>query len=384
MSPARVIVGMSGGVDSSVAALLLQRQGESIAGLFMQNWNDDPAQGVAPEAGGCRAEDDRRDALGICGRLGIAFHARNFAAAYWSGVFEHFLAEYRAGRTPNPDVLCNREIKFKTFLDEARALGAEKIATGHYAQVAQRDGRWALLRGADAGKDQSYFLHQLGQDALSATLFPVGHLPKGEVRRLAQEAGLPTAAKKDSTGICFIGERDFREFLGQYLPAQPGEIRSVDGQAVGEHAGAWYYTLGQREGLQVGGVRGRPAAPWYVVAKDVASNVVYVDQGAESPWLMSRQLHTETVHWISGEPPAPGLRVTAKTRYRQDDQACDVQVGDGGELSVHFQVPQRAVTPGQSLVLYLGDQCLGGAVIADTDAPVDFAPAPTPSKTHHA
>ncbi|MBP6596540.1 MAG: tRNA 2-thiouridine(34) synthase MnmA [Arenimonas sp.] len=386
MSPARVIVGMSGGVDSSVAALLLQRHGESIAGLFMQNWNDDAAQdnGATPGedagASGCRAEDDRRDALGICGRLGIPFHARNFAAAYWSGVFEHFLAEYRAGRTPNPDVLCNREIKFKTFLEEARGLGAEKIATGHYAQVAQRDGRWALLRGADADKDQSYFLHQLGQDALSATLFPVGHLPKGEVRRLAREAGLPTAAKKDSTGICFIGERDFRDFLGRYLPAQPGEIRSVDGQAVGEHAGAWYYTLGQREGLQVGGVRGRPAAPWYVVAKDVASNVVYVDQGADSPWLMSGQLHTEAAHWISGEPPALGFRCTAKTRYRQADQACTVEWTRDGALSVRFDQPQRAVTPGQSLVLYRGDECLGGAVIAGTDAP---SVSPN-AKTRHA
>ena len=238
MSAARIIVGMSGGVDSSVAALLLQRQGEDIAGLFMQNWDDDAPAGAdaTPSSGPCRAEEDRRDALGICGRLGIAFHARNFAKEYWAGVFEHFLAEYRVGRTPNPDVLCNREIKFKTFLDEAHALGAEGIATGHYAQVAQRDGRWCLLRGADAGKDQSYFLHQLGQAQLAATLFPIGHLPKPQVRALAREAGLPTAAKKDSTGICFIGERDFREFLGQYLPARPGDIRSVDGAVVGQHA----------------------------------------------------------------------------------------------------------------------------------------------------
>jgi tRNA-specific 2-thiouridylase len=385
MSAARIIVGMSGGVDSSVAALLLQRQGESIAGLFMQNWDDDaPANaggadgsppGPAP-TGHCRAEDDRRDALGICGRLGIAFHARNFAKEYWAGVFEHFLAEYRAGRTPNPDVLCNREIKFKTFLDEAHALGAEGIATGHYAQVARRDGHWCLLRGADAGKDQSYFLHQLGQQQLAATRFPIGHLPKAQVRRLAQEAGLPTAAKKDSTGICFIGERDFREFLGQYLPARPGDIRSVDGAVVGQHAGAWYYTLGQREGLNVGGVRGRAAAPWYVVGKDVHANVLYVDQGADSAWLLSNRLHTEAAHWVSGSPPADVFSCTAKTRYRQHDQDCEVRVDTDGCLSVAFAVAQRAVTPGQSLVLYRGSECLGGAVIATTDAPHEWKTRP--------
>ncbi|MFY2764964.1 tRNA 2-thiouridine(34) synthase MnmA [Arenimonas sp. MALMAid1274] len=379
MSAARVIVGMSGGVDSSVAALLLQRQGESIAGLFMQNWNDEASSdGAEPSAGrgDCRAEDDRRDALGICGRLGISFHARNFAAEYWAGVFEHFLAEYRAGRTPNPDVLCNREIKFKTFLDQAHALGAEQIATGHYAQVARRDGRWCLLRGADTGKDQSYFLHQLGQAQLAATLFPIGHLPKAQVRALAAEAGLPTAAKKDSTGICFIGERDFRDFLGRYLPARPGEIRSVDGTRVGEHAGAWYYTLGQREGLHVGGVRGRPAAPWYVVGKDVAANVLYVDQGTDSPYLLSSHLQTETAHWIAGSPPAARFSCTAKTRYRQDDQACEVTLDGDGALSVAFALPQRAVTPGQSLVLYRGDECLGGAVIARTDAPLERKTSP--------
>ncbi|WP_146909449.1 tRNA 2-thiouridine(34) synthase MnmA [Arenimonas daejeonensis] len=364
MSTARVIVGLSGGVDSSVAALLLQRQGESIAGLFMQNWDDEGDTD-------CRAEDDRRDALGIAGRLGIPFHARNFAREYWAGVFEHFIAEYRAGRTPNPDVLCNREIKFKTFLDEARALGAEAIATGHYAQVARRDGRWALLRGADEGKDQSYFLHQLGQEQLSRTLFPIGHLPKPEVRRLAAEAGLPTAAKKDSTGICFIGERDFREFLAQYIPAQPGEIRSVDGAVVGQHAGVWYYTLGQREGLQIGGVRGRAAAPWFVVGKDVATNVLWVDQGGESPYLMSSRLWTETAHWIAGGPPGTSFACTAKTRYRQPDQACEVTLDAQGRLSVAFASPQRAVTPGQSPVLYRGDECLGGAVIARTDAPLE-------------
>ncbi|MFT3806464.1 tRNA 2-thiouridine(34) synthase MnmA [Arenimonas sp.] len=358
---ARVIVGVSGGVDSSVAACLLQSQGESIAGLFMQNWDDD-------ETGDCRAEDDRRDALAVCGRLGIAFHARNFAREYWSGVFEHFLGEYRAGRTPNPDVLCNREIKFKTFLDEARGLGAERIATGHYAQVAQREGRWCLLRGADGDKDQSYFLHQLGQEQLAATLFPIGHLPKREVRRLATEAGLPTAKKKDSTGICFIGERDFRQFLSQYIPARRGEIRSVEGDRLGEHEGVFYYTLGQREGLHIGGVKGRAAAPWFVVGKDVASNLLIVDQGGDSDWLMSRTLDSEPAHWIAGSPPAARFECTAKTRYRQRDEACEVSLRDDGGVSVRFASPQRAVTPGQSVVFYRDDECLGGAVILRTDA----------------
>ncbi|KFN44500.1 tRNA 2-thiouridine(34) synthase MnmA [Arenimonas oryziterrae] len=358
---ARVIVGVSGGVDSSVTALVLKQQGESIAGLFMQNWDED-------ESGECRAEDDRRDAIGVCGRLGIPFFARNFAREYWSGVFEHFLSEYRAGRTPNPDVLCNREIKFKTFLDEARALGAEKIATGHYAQVGWRDGRWRLLRGADGDKDQTYFLHQLGQEQLAATLFPIGHLPKAEVRRLAAEAGLPTAQKKDSTGICFIGERDFRDFLGQYIPAQRGDIRSVDGSKVGEHDGVFYYTLGQREGLHIGGVKGRPAAPWFVVGKDVATNVLFVDQGTDSEWLHSRLLDSEPAHWVGGAPPGTRLRCTAKTRYRQRDEDCEVTVRDDGSVSVRFDRPQRAVTPGQSVVFYAGDECLGGAVILRTDA----------------
>ena len=368
MSTARVIVGLSGGVDSSVAALLLQRQGESIAGLFMQNWVEDEREGP------CRADADRRDALAVCARLGLPFHARNFAREYWAGVFEHFIAEYRAGRTPNPDVLCNREIKFKTFLDEARALGAERIATGHYARVDQARGRWRLLRGVDAGKDQSYFLHQLGQAQLAATLFPVGHLPKPDVRRLAAEAGLPTARKKDSTGICFIGERDFRAFLGRYLPARPGELRDPRGQRLGEHAGCWYYTLGQREGLMLGGVRGRPAAPWYVVGKDVARNILYVDQGADSPWLLSTRVQTEAAHWIAGAPPAARFECTAKTRYRQTDAACEVRVDADGGLSVAFASPQRAVTPGQSLVLYRGEECLGGAVIAATDAPIPGCP----------
>ena len=362
--PASVVVGISGGVDSAVAALLLQRQGLPVAGMFMRNWEEDE------RTPGCRAEEDRRDAVAVCGRLGIAFHARNFAAEYWDGVFRHFLDEYAAGRTPNPDVLCNREIKFSTFLQHARQLGASHIATGHYARIDRRGTRWRLLRGCDAGKDQSYFLHGLGQSQLAQTLFPVGELPKQAVRALAREAALPVHAKKDSTGICFIGERDFREFLGGYLPARPGEIRSVDGQRVGAHSGVFFYTLGQREGLNIGGVRGRPDAPWYVVGKNVASNVLWVDQGHDSPYLLSSHARTGAASWVAGVPPQGEFRCVAKTRYRQTDQPCLVRVGDDGALDVQFDTPQRAVTPGQSLVLYLDEECLGGAAIAHTDAPL--------------
>jgi tRNA-specific 2-thiouridylase len=357
-----IVVGVSGGVDSSVAAWLLAQGQAPVAGLFMQNWDDDGS-------GECRAEEDRRDAVAVCGRLGIPFHFRDFAQEYWAGVFEHFLSEYAAGRTPNPDVLCNREVKFKHFLDAARELGASKIATGHYAQVAHEGGRWRLLRGADRDKDQSYFLHQLGQEQLAATLFPIGHLPKPRVRELAREAGLPTHAKKDSTGICFIGERDFRQFLGRYLPAQPGEIRDPQGVRIGEHPGVFYFTLGQREGLNIGGVRGRPAAPWYVVGKDVAANILYVDQDRESPWLMSSRVRTETMHWVEGGARAREFSCHAQVRYRQAEEPCQVRVMDDGSLQVCFQRPQRAATPGQSLVLYAGQACLGGAVILSTDAP---------------
>ena len=360
---------MSGGVDSSVAALLLRdeamsRPGRSVAGLFMRNWADDGS-------GDCRAEDDRCDAVAVSGRLGLAIHFRDFSDQYWSGVFEHFLAEYAAGRTPNPDVLCNREIKFKHFLDAARELGAEFIATGHYARVRECDGAWQLLRAADRGKDQSYFLHQLGQAQLAATLFPLGELIKTDVRRMAAEAGLPTAAKKDSTGICFIGERDFREFLSQYLPAKPGPMVTPDGRRVGEHPGVFYFTLGQREGLQIGGVRGFAAAPWFVVGKRVSDNTLIVDQGSDSPYLLSTRLWTETAHWISGTPPAARFTCTAQTRYRQHDETCEVELQADGSLAVAFERPQRAVTPGQSLVLYKDEVCLGGAIIAATDAPLE-------------
>jgi tRNA-specific 2-thiouridylase len=357
----KVMLGISGGVDSSVAALLLQRQGHQVEGLFMQNWEEDDRDGP------CTSDADRKDAVAVCGRLGIPFHARNFAAEYWDGVFEHFLAEYRRGRTPNPDVLCNREIKFRTFLDEARALGAERIATGHYARVDRVDGCYRLLRARDAAKDQSYFLHALGQQALAATLFPLGDLEKTRVRALARDAALPTHAKKDSTGICFIGERDFRSFLAQYIPARPGEMRTPDGHRVGEHQGVMYYTLGQRNGLGIGGRHGASGEPWFVVGKDVPANVLIVAQGGENHWLLSRRLQTEAPHWIAGAPPAAEFRCTARTRYRQADQACSVNVGEAG-LTVTFDVPQRAVTPGQSVVFYAGEVCLGGAVIMATDA----------------
>ena len=359
----RIVVGVSGGVDSSVAALLLRDAGFDVTGVFMQNWADDGS-------GDCRAEDDRRDAVAVCGTLGLPIRFRDFSREYRDGVFRNFLAEYAAGRTPNPDVLCNRESKFKHFLDAARELGAEAIGTGHYARIDRVDGRYRLLRAKDRGKDQSYFLHQLGQAQLAVTRFPLGELAKGEVRRIAAAHGLQTAGKKDSTGICFIGERDFRDFLSRYLPAKPGEIRTPDGQRVGEHPGVFYFTLGQREGLNIGGVRGRAQAPWFVVGKDIGRNILYVDQGHDSPWLQSHTLRSEAAHWVAGQPPASRFRCTAQTRYRQPDEACDVEVLDDGSLAVRFERAQRAVTPGQSLVLYDGDACLGGAIILSTDAPV--------------
>jgi tRNA-uridine 2-sulfurtransferase len=359
---ALTMVGVSGGVDSSVAALLLKRQGANVAGMFMQNWEEDERFGP------CHADRDRADAVRVCAQLEIAFHARNFAAEYWDRVFAHFLDEYRAGRTPNPDVLCNREIKFKTFLQHAQALGADKIATGHYARTDERQGRHRLLRGHDLNKDQSYFLYTLGQEQLAATLFPVGELPKPEVRRLAREASLPNHEKKDSTGICFIGERDFREFLGHYLPARPGEMRTPQGRAVGNHDGVMYYTLGQRSGLGIGGRRDADGQPWYVVGKDVPANVLYVAQGVETQWLQSSRLTAGDLSWVAGAEPSAHFDCTAKTRYRQADQACRVEICENGCI-VQFAMPHRAVTPGQSVVFYRGEECLGGGVIAATDAP---------------
>jgi tRNA-specific 2-thiouridylase len=373
---ADVIVGMSGGVDSSAAALLLQRSGDSIAGLFMQNWEEDERKGP------CRADADRKDAVAICAMLGIPLYARNFAAEYWDQVFAHFLDEYRRGRTPNPDVLCNREIKFKTFLDHAQALGAGRIATGHYARVDCRDGRWRLLRACDTAKDQTYFLHALGQRALSATLFPLGGLRKHEVRRLAREAGLPTHDKKDSTGICFIGERDFRVFLAEYIPAMPGAIQTPDGITVGEHPGVFYFTLGQRNGLGIGGRRGAGDEPWYVIGKDVSTNVLYVAQGNANEWLRSQKLAASGLSWVDGTVPGTSLRCTAMTRYRQNDQTCNVDI-DGDTCVVRFDEPQRAVTPGQSVVFYDGEVCLGGGVIDRSDAPLGGWNSPC-GRGHHA
>jgi len=362
-STSLTIIGMSGGVDSSVAALLLKQAGHRIAGMFMQNWEEDARLGP------CRADEDRKDAVAVCAQLGMAFHARNFAAEYWDRVFEHFISEYRVGRTPNPDVLCNREIKFKTFLDSARALGAERIATGHYARNRYVDGRWRLLRGRDDNKDQSYFLHALGQQQLAATLFPIGELPKPDVRRIALEAGLPTHAKKDSTGICFIGERDIREFLRNYIPASAGEIRTPDGTTIGEHTGVWYYTLGQRGGLGIGGRADSNGEPWYVIGKDVGANVLYAVQGGASEWLHSRKLVASALTWIDGHAPAAEFRCVAKTRYRQPDQPCLVRVR-GHDCVVEFDNGQRAVTPGQSVVFYDGEVCLGGGIIERSDAPL--------------
>ncbi len=364
-----IMVGMSGGVDSSVTAYLLKQQGPHVAGMFMKNWEEDDRQDEAA----CSAEEDAADAQRVAERLGIPLHRRNFAAEYWDYVFEEFLAEYRAGRTPNPDILCNREIKFKTFIEHAEDLGAETIATGHYVRSEVRDGLHRLLRGRDPGKDQSYFLYAIGQEALSRARFPVGELHKDEVRAIAREIGLQVHDKKDSTGICFIGERDFRAFLQRYLAPSPGEIRTPDGQLLGQHQGLMYYTLGQRQGLGIGGVAGRPDEPWYVLHKDLDANVLYADQGHEHPWLLSNRLLARQLNWVTGIAPEPGKRLTAKVRYRQEDQACVVEKISGDALELLFYTPQRAVTPGQSVVLYDGDECLGGGIIEWADTPPAIA-----------
>jgi tRNA-uridine 2-sulfurtransferase len=351
----RVIVGMSGGVDSSVSALLLQQQGYHVEGLFMKNWDEDDGTEY------CTAKADLADAERVCARLGIKLHTANFAAEYWDNVFEHFLAEYQAGRTPNPDILCNREIKFKVFLEYAQILGADLIATGHYVRRADQDERTYLLKGLDANKDQSYFLHAVGEEEFARTLFPVGELAKPEVRRIAESHQLATHAKKDSTGICFIGERRFKDFLQTYLPAQPGRIETPEGKVIGEHAGLMYHTIGQRQGLGIGGVKGADEAPWFVAAKDLERNALIAVQG-DHPLLYSDALTASQPHWINGAPAGSEFRCTAKIRYRQDDQACRVRVTND-RLQVTFDRPQRAVTPGQSVVFYQGDHCLGGAVI---------------------
>ncbi len=346
---------MSGGVDSSVTALILQQQGYQVEGLFMKNWDEDDGTEY------CTAKDDLQDAQRVCDRLGIKLHTANFAAEYWDNVFEHFLAEYQAGRTPNPDILCNREIKFKVFIEYAEMLGGELIATGHYVRRADRDGQTLLLKGLDPNKDQSYFLHAVGEAEFARSLFPLGEMEKPDVRRIAEEHGLVTAKKKDSTGICFIGERRFKDFLQQYLPAQPGEIQTPEGQVIGEHSGLMYYTIGQRQGLGIGGVPGASEAPWFVAQKDLERNVLVAVQG-DHPLLYSDSLEASQAHWINAAPPASRFRCRAKTRYRQPDQDCEVRV-EGDRLWVDFDQPQRAVTPGQSVVFYQDDICLGGAVI---------------------
>ncbi|MRR50242.1 MAG: tRNA 2-thiouridine(34) synthase MnmA [Rhodocyclaceae bacterium] len=357
-SKGKVVVGMSGGVDSSVAALLLKRAGYEVVGLFMKNWEDDDSEEY------CSSRQDLIDAAAAADVIGIELEAVNFSAEYKERVFADFLREYQAGRTPNPDVLCNSEIKFKAFLDHAMALGADKIATGHYAQVREFLGSWQLLKAEDGTKDQSYFLYRLSQAQLAKTLFPVGHLYKREVRRIAAEAGLPNHDKKDSTGICFIGERPFREFLQRYLPTTPGEIRNLDNEKVmGQHQGLMYHTLGQRDGLGIGGVKGAPELPWYVAAKDMTNNVLYVVQGHDHPALLRPSLRAAQLSWISGQPPHTHWVYAAKTRYRQPDAACEVERVDGDHCEIIFAAPQWAVTPGQSVVLYESLVCLGGGVI---------------------
>jgi len=360
----RVVVGLSGGVDSAVSAYLLKEQGFEVIGVFMKNWEDDD------DSEYCASNVDFLDAASVADVLGIEIEHVNFAAEYKDRVFAEFLSEYQAGRTPNPDVLCNAEIKFKAFLDHAMRLGAEKIATGHYARVREVDGQFQLLKGLDASKDQSYFLHRLNQSQLAKTLFPVGELEKTEVRRIADTIGLPNAKKKDSTGICFIGERPFREFLNRYIANAPGPIKNELGQRIGEHVGLSFYTLGQRQGLGIGGLKAKGQArgggehtPWFVASKDLATNTFYVVQGHDHPWLLSHQLTADNLSWCAGTAPSEGP-YGAKTRYRQADAACTFTASES-TMQLSFTEPQWAVTPGQSAVLYDGDVCLGGGIITN-------------------
>jgi len=357
-SQIKVIVGMSGGVDSSVSAYLLQQQGYQVEGLFMKNWEEDDSDEY------CSAATDLADAQAVCDKLGIKLHTVNFAAEYWDNVFELFLAEYKAGRTPNPDILCNKEIKFKAFLEfAAEDLGADYIATGHYVRRDDSTGQARLLRGLDNNKDQSYFLYTLSSKQIAQSLFPVGDLEKPQVRAIAEQLGLATAKKKDSTGICFIGERKFTEFLGRYLPAQPGVIETVDGKVIGEHQGLMYHTLGQRKGLGIGGLKDGDENPWYVVDKDVSRNVLIVAQGHDHPRLFSDGLIAKQLDWVDRQVRCEPFDCVVKTRYRQQDIPCHVEPLDDETIKVTFASPQAAVTPGQSAVFYLGEECLGGGII---------------------
>lgn len=352
-----VVVGMSGGVDSSVTALQLVRAGYHVTGLFMKNWDEDD------DTGYCTAPQDFADAQQVCDRLGIALKSVNFATEYWDAVFEVFLSEYCAGRTPNPDILCNKHVKFRAFLDYSQDLGGHQMATGHYARIDCTADGYRLLKGLDPGKDQSYFLYTLNQQQLAHSQFPIGHLAKTDVRQMAAAAGFGNARKKDSTGICFIGERRFRDFLQRYVPAQPGVIETACGQVIGEHAGLMYFTIGQRQGLGIGGVPGAPEQPWYVLDKDLTRNVLIVGQGHDHPRLFHNCLTTDSLDWISGRLPQQPFACSAKTRYRQTDQPCIFEPLEQERCRVWFNQPQRAITPGQSVVFYLGDECLGGAVI---------------------
>ncbi|MCK5639671.1 MAG: tRNA 2-thiouridine(34) synthase MnmA [Gammaproteobacteria bacterium] len=357
MSMKNIIVGMSGGVDSSVAGHLLKQQGYHVEGLFMKNWEEDDSYSH------CASAEDTKDAKSVCESLDIPLHTRNFATEYWDNVFEHFLDEYARGRTPNPDILCNREVKFKTFLEHAIELGAEGIATGHYARIRKTDGKFQLVKGKDHNKDQSYFLYTLGQKQLAHSLFPLGELDKPEVREIAKQLGLVTHDKKDSTGICFIGERNFKEFLSQYLPAQPGEIQTTEGNVIARHDGLMYYTLGQRQGLGIGGLADYNDEPWYVVDKDLENNILIVAQGHDHPRLYKNALEANELHWVSGEVPNTPFKCKAKTRYRQPDQDCTITQLDNDRCYVEFDKPQRAITPGQSVVFYQDETCLGGGII---------------------
>ncbi|MDD2164969.1 tRNA 2-thiouridine(34) synthase MnmA [Glaesserella parasuis] len=356
----KVICGMSGGVDSSVSAFILQQQGYQVEGLFMKNWEEDD------DTDYCTAAADLADAQAVCDKLGIKLHKINFAAEYWDNVFEHFLAEYKAGRTPNPDILCNKEIKFKAFLEyAAEDLGADFIATGHYVRRPPLDQQPKLLRGLDSNKDQSYFLYTLSEQQVAQSLFPVGDIEKPIVRAIAEDLGLATAKKKDSTGICFIGERKFKDFLARYLPAQAGDIKTVDGQVIGRHDGLMYHTLGQRKGLGIGGVKGASENAWYVVEKDLVNNALIVAQGQDNSALLSSGLIASQLHWVDRQPIREKLRCTVKTRYRQADILCEIQPLDDETIRVIFDEPQIAVTPGQSAVFYQGEVCLGGGIIEE-------------------